>query len=322
MSDVTKSNPAAVNGGTDCLITVAICTRNRAGFVELAVRSVLPQLTADTELLVVDNGSTDDTRTVCERLAAESNAVGYRLESRPGLSVARNTAIKIARGKFVLFLDDDALAEPGWLAAYRNFLLQPPVARLAVVGGGVIPYYAEPPPPWVAPDNGLCDLGKLPLRRIGGGLSGCNSAYDRQQVMAAGFFDEQLGYQGHVLIPREESELQDRLIQAGGECWWLPGAAVRHFVAPERLTIRAMANGTFHAGRAAAIQRLKIAASGRARFNLRLGRLFIAPFHMSVNLLQSLWLAFIGRPQAAVGAWCRATRAVGWAWQMLQSSGK
>ena len=43
------------------LITVAICTHNRAAFLEKAVRSVLRQMTGDAELLIVDNASTDDT---------------------------------------------------------------------------------------------------------------------------------------------------------------------------------------------------------------------------------------------------------------------
>jgi len=49
---------------------------------------MLPQLTPDTELLVVDNSSTDDTHLVCERLDGETGVVGYLLETRFGLSAA------------------------------------------------------------------------------------------------------------------------------------------------------------------------------------------------------------------------------------------
>jgi len=301
------------------LITVAICTRNRAAFLEPAIRSVLPQLAPDTELLVVDNASTDDTAALCARLAAETGAVGYRLERRLGLSVARNLAVNEARGKFILFLDDDALAEPGWLAAYRNFLLHPPATDIVAVGGGVIPFYDPAPPPWITPDYCRFDLGEKALLMARGGLAGCNSAYDCSAVIAAGFFDPQLGYQGDILIPREESELQDRLIQAGGKCWWLPGAAVRHFVAASRLTVQAAAAAAFHNGRAAAIQRLKTTPSARARFVLRLTRLFFAPFHILINLLQTVFSFALGRQKSAITSWRRVFRTTGWAWQLVKS---
>jgi hypothetical protein len=49
----------------------------------------------------------------------------------------------------VLFLDDDATAEPGWLAAYQRFLSAPPSEKIAVVGGAVVNEYEVPPPKWV-----------------------------------------------------------------------------------------------------------------------------------------------------------------------------
>ncbi len=119
------------------LITVAICTHNRAAFLEKAVRSVLRQMTGDAELLIVDNASADDTPIVAARLAATNPQVEVIREAELGLSAARNAALKQARGEFVLFLDDDATAEPDWLAAYRCFLSAPPSEKIAVVGGAV-----------------------------------------------------------------------------------------------------------------------------------------------------------------------------------------
>ncbi len=299
---------------------MAICTRNRSVFLEKAIRSVLPQLTPDTELLVIDNQSTDDTRHLCDRLAMVNGAVGYLLETKLGLSVARNAAIRNGRGKFVLFLDDDALAEPGWLAAYRNFFLSPPAARIMAVGGGVIPFYDCQPPQWVDAKQCHFDWGDQPLHLAGGGLSGCNSAYARETVMALGGFDEKLGYQGSFLIPREESELQDRLIKAGGECWWLPGAAVQHFVAAQRLTVKSMAMAAFLNGRAAAIHRLKNAQSTGQRVRLRLKRWLISPFVLAFNLALASVLFVVGQQKKAVRTLCRATRAAGWIWQLIVHS--
>ena len=66
----TADNPKTNSQASGPLITVAICTRNRAALLEKAVRSVLRQMTGDAELLIVDNASTDDTPGVAARLAA------------------------------------------------------------------------------------------------------------------------------------------------------------------------------------------------------------------------------------------------------------
>src|SRR2546426_8522794 len=106
--------------GPDPLVTVAICTRNRAAFLEKAVHSVLRQITDNTEVLIVDNASTDETPKMAAQLAATNSCVTVCRENELGLSAARNTALVKARGKYVIFLDDDAVAEQGWLEAYHQ----------------------------------------------------------------------------------------------------------------------------------------------------------------------------------------------------------
>lgn len=95
--------------------SVVICTYNRADVVGGAIRSVLAQTFDDIELLVVDDGSADDTPAV---LAAFDDP-RMRVIRRPngGLSAARNTGIGAATGRYVIFLDDDDEASADWLAA-------------------------------------------------------------------------------------------------------------------------------------------------------------------------------------------------------------
>ena len=80
------------------LITVAICTRNRAKYLLRAVESVLPQLTDKTELLVVDNASSDDTPAVAARLAAAHPRVKVWREPNPGICFARNSRTRQCQG--------------------------------------------------------------------------------------------------------------------------------------------------------------------------------------------------------------------------------
>src|SRR5262245_5464584 len=118
------------------LITVAICTRNRSSALRNAAASVLSQIDDDTELLIVDNDSTDDTLQVATALAGQHSCVAVCQEKVRGIAAARNTALSRGRGEFILFFDDDELAEPGWLKAYREFLLRHDRARIGCVGGG------------------------------------------------------------------------------------------------------------------------------------------------------------------------------------------
>ena len=89
--------------------------------LERAVRSVLPQMNGYAELLIVDNASTDDTPTVAAQLAAANPRVKVVRVEELGISLARNAALKMACGQFVLFFDDDETAEPDWLATYQRF---------------------------------------------------------------------------------------------------------------------------------------------------------------------------------------------------------
>ena len=97
-------------------ISVVLCTYNRADRVGAAVRAILDQHGADLELVVVDDGSTDDTPAA---LAAIDDP-RMRVVRRPngGLSAARNTGLAAATAPWVVFIDDDDTAQPGWLAAF------------------------------------------------------------------------------------------------------------------------------------------------------------------------------------------------------------
>jgi len=301
---------------TEMLITVAICTRNRPNFLQCAVESVLPQMTDKAELLIVDNASTDNTPAVAAQLAADDPRVKVWREGELGLSAARNAALKLARGQFVLFLDDDATAEPGWLAAYLRFLSAPPSDKIAVVGGAVYYRYEQPPPSWINPD-GVFDLGNpqkcLPYRDS---PWGGNSAWQREKALAIGMFDTRLGRKGGEMLSREESDLNLRLQDAGYEIWWLPGAAIRHFVPASRLKLRATMWARFSEGRSIAIQRLKSRRGGWDRGLYRAGRIVAAPFHALAHSLAMLILLPRNRPKA-VGHLFQACRNFGLAWQML-----
>lgn len=90
--------------GVPGLVSVIIPTYNRAAIVGAAIESVLQQSYGDVEVIVVDDGSTDETRSIVERYGQR---VRYLVQPNSGVSAARNLGLTNARGEFIALLDSD-----------------------------------------------------------------------------------------------------------------------------------------------------------------------------------------------------------------------
>ncbi|MCW5873254.1 MAG: glycosyltransferase family 2 protein [Anaerolineales bacterium] len=110
-------------------VSVIIPTFNRAGMVQQAIASVLAQTYTDFECIVVDDGSPDDTQASLQPLVA-AGRIRYVRQANAGLSAARNHGIRVARGAYITFLDDDDLYEPEKLAQQAAYLDTHPEAML------------------------------------------------------------------------------------------------------------------------------------------------------------------------------------------------
>jgi hypothetical protein len=100
-------------------LSVVVVTRNRARLLERCLASLAGQKRAADEIVVVDNGSTDDTAEVVRGFAP---ACPLRLvhEARPGVGRARVAGCAAASGDVLAFIDDDAIADEHWLAALEQ----------------------------------------------------------------------------------------------------------------------------------------------------------------------------------------------------------
>lgn len=225
------------------MITVAICTYNRADLLEETLGRVLQQqvpASLEWEILVVDNASTDHTRRVVERLAAESEGrVRYIHEQRQGISWARNSAVDSARGEVIAFTDDDVIPEPDWLA---NVVGTFRAHDCAGVGGRVLERWEfEPPDWWSATQDALNSaiVGFHPggdPRPLEIPPFGANMAFRREMFEEYGGFRTDLGRSGDELISGEDTEFGRRLLDAGEVIRYAPEAIVRHPVSRERAT--------------------------------------------------------------------------------------
>ena len=225
----------------DNQISAIICTHNRDTYLGAAIDSLLAQdFSAEFEVVVVDNGSSDRTREVVEQRLGNPR-VKYVFEPTIGLSVARNTGARVASGAILAYLDDDAVASVSWLqvlsAAYEHN------SQLAIAGGKVTLLWPPniEPPHWLSPglagNLGAYDLGDHMIYIQQPGLTprGLNYSLRRSFLEEIGGFDPHLGRVGKNLLSNEELQMTEFALQRGWQVAYLPQALVAHNVAPERL---------------------------------------------------------------------------------------
>jgi glycosyltransferase involved in cell wall biosynthesis len=228
-------------------LTVVICTRNRRDSLLRALASLARQQTsAPWDVLVVENASEDDTRAAATALARDF-PVPLAVASEPalGLSHARNRALALARGRAVVFLDDDAACRDGFVDAHAAGFAAPDVLA---TGGPILPVLPRDlEPAWrgfleqqIGGPTSRYDFGSAPQEIPGPGGAllpfGANLGLARDAALAEGGFRTDLGW-GRRLVPGEETALLQRLQRRSGRILYLPGAAVDHYVDAERCSL-------------------------------------------------------------------------------------
>lgn len=101
-----------MNGDATPLVSFIMPNYNHAAFLGAAIESALAQTAPQVEVIVVDDGSTDNSRAVAEAYGAR---IRYIWQQNQGLSAARNTGVQAARGQYIALLDADDLVEPTYV---------------------------------------------------------------------------------------------------------------------------------------------------------------------------------------------------------------
>lgn len=116
------------------MISVLIPVYNRQDYIEECIRSVQAQTYGDFEILLIDDGSSDETIPICRRLMAEDPRIRLHCMAHGGISAARNHGLDIARGEYVFFLDSDDIIHPQLLEALVTGLQTTDAAIAATLG--------------------------------------------------------------------------------------------------------------------------------------------------------------------------------------------
>lgn len=224
------------------LVTVLLSTLNNADRLALTLegftRLRIPE-GCEWEVVVADNGSTDNTAEVLHRWEGRLPLRSV-WEPLPGVSRARNAGLAAAGGEFIIFTDDDVTVPTEWVAEYvRAYQHKGP----GYYFGGPIDSELEGPPPsdeWlrIAPASvkGLQWGDEARELKRGEYFTGANWACRADAARKAGGFDVRMGPGGSG-GPRggEENDLMERLEQQGLRSWYIPGTRVAHWVPAAKL---------------------------------------------------------------------------------------
>ncbi|MDA8930276.1 MAG: glycosyltransferase family A protein [Bacteroidia bacterium] len=218
-------------------LTIAICTYNREELLTHCLDSLIPQLTADAELLVIDNG-TKKVKTLIESYPEAR----YVSEDNTGLSFARNKAIAEAQGKWVMYIDDDAKSHKNLVAK----ALQHCKSNHLVFGGVYYPWYHYGQPKWHKVQYGsnshnFEQAGILPKNEY---LSGGIMCIHKDIFEQVGPFNTALGMTGTSIGYGEESELQDRMIKSNIARVYDDQLIIYHVVAAYKLNVQWFMNAS------------------------------------------------------------------------------
>jgi glycosyltransferase involved in cell wall biosynthesis len=217
-------------------ISAIICTYKRPDYLRHALRSLCEQSlpSEQYEIVVVDNAVEAEAQQVVKEFDEGRANLRYLTEEKVGLSRARNTGLKVAAGRYVAYMDDDARADAHWLEALVSAFEQTSPSP-AAVGGRVWLDWQGERPSWV-PEHLLSlytyvDHGS-DARSLENGeyLVGANLAFDKDALRSVGGFDPDLGRQGSVLLSGEEAATLAQLREMKKDIYYEPAAVVWHSV--------------------------------------------------------------------------------------------
>jgi len=222
-------------------LSIIICTYNRCAGLKVTLKSLqLQEIPADFywEIIVVDNNCTDDTSKIVKDFSENTElAVRYVKEKKQGLSYARNTGVAAAQGKYLLFIDDDEIAEKHLVKeVYDTFKGY----GCDCVGGKIHLKCEEKMPKWLKKELWgfltYLDYGEVAFEMdekrypFGG-----NMAFSRDILEKIGAFNVNLGRKGDKLIGGEEVDLFKRMLASGAKGIYQPNALVYHETGKSRL---------------------------------------------------------------------------------------
>lgn len=237
------------------IISVVVCTLNRSQLLRNCLESLASQNLAikHFEVIVVDNGSTDDTAAVIkEYIFSQKNFRGFK-EDHQGLSYARNRGWKEAIGHYVAFIDDDAEATTDWVARIKAFIERCP--QIPAFGGPYESFSLVTVPRWFPPTYGSWSLGteERPVSIGKEWINGTNMIFKKEVLSELGGFNSNLGMSGRSISYGEETRLLLELKSKSMPVYYVPDIRVRHLLSAYKMRLSWLLSASYKLGKCSAL---------------------------------------------------------------------
>ena len=226
------------------MISIIICTYNRDKYIYDALLHVASNdfPTGNYEIVLVNNNSTDNTENECKRFETDFPKVQFRyfLETRQGLSHARNRGIVESRGEILVFLDDDSFVKTDYLSNLQRRMDEHPEAM--AFGGQISPLFESGETPkwlckWTYSWVSAIDKGNKVIPFEGNSYPiGANMGFRKSCLEQCGMFNTELGRSKKNLMAGEEKDLFNRLKDNNMPILYFPDIQVEHVIPPQRTT--------------------------------------------------------------------------------------
>lgn len=219
------------------IISIVVCTYNRSHLLVKCLESLINQKVDKNiyEVIVIDNNSTDDTQEIGNDYAKNQPNIRIVTEKSQGRNQARNRGWQDAKGKYVAYIDDDAIAEPYWIKQIAVFIKKYP--KINAFGGPYNAFSVKPFPDWFPENYGTLNLGNKVkiLNPENEWISGSNIIFNRIIFDKYGGFNTDFGGKGDNIIYGDETEFLVRLKKAKEPVYYVPKICIRHLVAERKL---------------------------------------------------------------------------------------
>jgi len=242
-------------------LSVIIPTRNRSDLLKNLLNSLKCQTLSqdEFEILVIDNGSTDDTKAITESFLSDFKNMKYFLEEKSGLHEGRHRGLKEAVSDILVYCDDDIEPFPTWLEAIKGSFKN---SEVVLVGGKNLPKWEIEPPKWIKDwyesgnNFGKC-LGYLSILDFGNKLMefdpnfvwGCNFSIRKQTLLdTGGFHPDSMPEEFKFYRGDGESYVTRWVQKKGMKSIYNPFASVYHFVPKSRMTLNYFKKRSFNQG--------------------------------------------------------------------------
>jgi glucosyl-dolichyl phosphate glucuronosyltransferase len=230
-------------------LSIIIPTKNRASLLSNELKSIQNQTFSQNnyEVIVIDNGSIDETKNIINDFKYKIKNLRYHYEASPGLHVGRHLGCMNARSENLVFIDDDVKVSPCWI---ENILLSFKENEVKIVGGKNLPLYEKSPPDWIKvfwQTNAygsycgylsLLDFGDKTIEIDPNFVWGLNFAIKKQTLYElGGFHPDAMPWELRKFRGDGETGLSIEAKKKGIKAIYNPNMLIYHLIPKERLTV-------------------------------------------------------------------------------------